>query len=414
MDYTELPRELVYKDRKSLEEFVEEDESMSLVIDNMLSNQWFLSSNSIDRALQYVNTAYYLCTLILLSGRHSDWYFRKYCEIAFCGNNQNKVNQAFTLSLVYIFLTHTYFEIPNMKIVTKLSDELNSAIRFLQKGDPFLLDYYYSDAYKDLKKGLPDDWTTAADFEPRKIDNDIYHDVDGPGSPWCKLTNYYRREEIEKIVKALGRDASEKHILVDLIRRDAERFYGSDGPCFIQDVTPRLAVINNWIDSEYGKPADATTNELEEQPQPSVGVTEMEARISELESENNRLKQEREKLDNELQKTKHDLQEADKALAAITSVNDEVSVHSISRKDYKFTNNIRYELFLRLLEKAGCEPGVQANQTMIGELWEALTKQSSEKCRQYMPQRAYQTQETIKHIPGINSLLKSMGINIDL
>ena len=414
MDYTELPRELVYKDRRSLEEFVEEDEGLSLVIDNMLSNQWFLSSNAKDRALQYVNTAYYLCTLILLSGKHSDWYFGKYCEIAFCKNSQNRVNQAFTLSLVYLFLTHTYFEIPNKKIVKKLSDELNSAIRFLQIGDPFLHDYYYSDAYKDLEKGLPDDWIIAADFEPRKIDNDIYHDVDGSGSPWCKLTNYYRHEEIEKIVKTLGRDASEKHILVDIIRRDAERFYGSKGAPFVENVLPILTDIDRCIANEYQEGADTTANQVEKQPQPSVNTTEMEARISELESENNRMKQERDKLGNELQKTMHDLNEVEKALAAITSENDEVSVHSINRKDYKFTNNIRYELFLRLLEKAGCEPGIQASKTMIAELWAALTKQNGEKCRQYMSQRAYQTQKTITDIPDINSLLKSMGINIEL
>ena len=33
-------------------------------------------------------------------------------DIAYCGDKDNKIYQAFTLSLVYIFLTHTYYEVP--------------------------------------------------------------------------------------------------------------------------------------------------------------------------------------------------------------------------------------------------------------------------------------------------------------
>lgn len=296
MDYTKLPRKLIYKDISSLEELVEKNEDLTLFINNMLSNRYFRSGDAKDRALKCFNTAYYICTLILLSDKHSNWYFRTYCEIACCGVNQNKVYQAFTLSLVYIFLSHTCFEMPDGTIIKSLEDELSNPLNFLQKGDSFLNDYYYSDACKDLQKGLGKDWAIIDPFDHRRINIDIYHDVDGPGEIWAFKTDYYRREEIEKIVKALGRDASEKHILVDLIRRDAERFYGDNGAPFVDNVKPMLEDLDSCISKEYHEQSDTSEDDITVQPSPTADIIEMKSRISELEKENKQLKEKNEEL----------------------------------------------------------------------------------------------------------------------
>lgn len=296
MDYTKLPRKLIYKDISSLEELVEKNEDLTLFINNMLSNRYFRSGDAKDRALKCFNTAYYICTLILLSDKHSNWYFRTYCEIACCNDNRNKVYQAFTLSLVYIFLSHTCFEMPDETIIKSLEDELSNPLNFLQEGDPLLNGYYYSDACKDLQKGLGKDWAIIDLFDHRRINIDIYHDMDGSDVIWASKTDYYRRKEIEKIVKALGRDASEKHILVDLIRRDAERFYGFNGAPFVENVKPMLEDLDSCISKEYHEQSDTSEDDITVQPSPTADIIEMKSHISELEKENKQLKEEIEEL----------------------------------------------------------------------------------------------------------------------
>ena len=249
MDYIKIPRQLIYKDRRNLEDFVEEHEELEPLIDNMISNWYFGSADGKERVLRCFNTAYYLCTLILLCDKHAEWNFAKYCDIANCNDNKNKVYKPFTLSLVYIFLTHTYYEIPCKKLVEKLKEFL--VYHALQFNDPFQDNYYYWDACEELQKDLPEDWLLAEEFKPRTIDNDIYHDVDKHDTTWYLLTDYYRREVVEGIVNATGKDESEKHILIELIRRDAERFYGSNGPAFISQVKPMLDEMDKKVTTDH-------------------------------------------------------------------------------------------------------------------------------------------------------------------
>ena len=126
MDYIDFPRKLVYRERRGLEDFVEEHEENTFFIDNMLDSYYFSSANGKERALRCFNTAYYLCTIILQCKNRPEWNFAKYCDIAYCEEKGNDVNQSFTLSLVYIFLTHTYYEVSCKKLLKKLNDYLNN------------------------------------------------------------------------------------------------------------------------------------------------------------------------------------------------------------------------------------------------------------------------------------------------
>lgn len=290
MDYIDFPRKLVYRERRGLEDFVEEHEENTLFIDNMLDSYYFSNADGKERALRCFNTAYYLCTIILQCKNHPEWNFAKYCDIAYCGDKDNKIYQAFTLSLVYIFLTHTYYEVPCKKLLKKLHDYINNITHFLRAGDPFLDAYCYSDVCDDLLKDAPDDLLIAEEFFPRKIDRDIFRDVDGPGDQWSRKTNYYDRQEIRKIVDFLGKDEEEKHVLVELIDRDAQRFYGSNGAPYIQNVKPMLEDMDECIYHEYNDAFNQTIAEAEiEELQWQGDVRPLQARIAELEEEVERL-----------------------------------------------------------------------------------------------------------------------------
>lgn len=150
MDLTKIPRELVYRERRSLEDFAAENEVNALFIDNMLNTSCFSCADAKDRALRCFNSAYYICTLIQMCKIRPEWNFAKYCDIAFCNVNGNGVYQAFTLSLVAIFLKHAYYKTKSEKLVNKLDDYLID--HFIGEFDPIRGNYYYIDAYNDLLK----------------------------------------------------------------------------------------------------------------------------------------------------------------------------------------------------------------------------------------------------------------------
>lgn len=292
MDYIDFSRKLVYRERRSLEDFVEEHEENTLFIDNMLDSYYFSSADGKERALRCFNTAYYLCTIILQCKSRPEWNFAKYCDIACCGDKNNKVYQSFTLSLVYIFLTHTFYEVPCKKLLKKLETFFIRPGNALIWNDPFLNDYTYKDVCNDLLKDAPDDLLIAEEFIPRKIDWDIFKDVDGPGDQWSRKTNYYDGQEIRKIVDFLGKNEEEKHILIELIDRDAQRFYGSNGAPYIQNVKPMLEEMDECIYHEYNDAFNQTIAEAEmEELQHQGDVRPLQGRIAELEAQLDNLQQ---------------------------------------------------------------------------------------------------------------------------
>lgn len=67
MDYTEVPRSLIYKKRTNLDDFgVRENDSLNGRLFNLMSEYFLSIDDAKDLILQCFNNAYYLCTLILL------------------------------------------------------------------------------------------------------------------------------------------------------------------------------------------------------------------------------------------------------------------------------------------------------------------------------------------------------------
>ena len=101
MENIKVPRPLIYRERRSLEEFIEHSPLNETLVDNML-NVYFLRSNFNERALNCMNMAYYICTLMIRE-HHPEWSFGTYCDLAFCGQAKSKVNQAEHF-VVYLFV----------------------------------------------------------------------------------------------------------------------------------------------------------------------------------------------------------------------------------------------------------------------------------------------------------------------
>ena len=149
MDFTTLPPQLIYKKRKSLEEFTNNNEINECLVDNMLDIEYLQSYNFKERVTTYLNAAYYICTLILID-KHPEWSLSKYYDIACCNQNNGVVSQAVTLSIVKIYLLHfdSDWQKKHKKLVEKLDIFLDD--HWVHKNNPFFNDHSYMDTFNLL------------------------------------------------------------------------------------------------------------------------------------------------------------------------------------------------------------------------------------------------------------------------
>ena len=106
MDYTTVPRSLIYRDRRSLEEFGVYDEGniMAPIADTMLHMVIIRHFDSENRTLWCMNTAFYICTMILLE-KDPRWRISNYETIATPSWNYSQLDfKTLTLSLVVLLL----------------------------------------------------------------------------------------------------------------------------------------------------------------------------------------------------------------------------------------------------------------------------------------------------------------------
>lgn len=446
MEYSIYQRILIYRERKKFDEFIQLNELTEIIIDNMQNIGVLMIDNFEQRAMTCLNTAYYICTLMMLEDKPS-WRWPAYREFASCNEYYHKDKyQAITLSIVAILLKHYNEEWrqKNEKFINRIEEFVKESKNvYMQLGlsGSEIVTERHDIIYNTLESGIYDDLMIPdGTFSPRDLrDEEIDGRILGDGIEYV----------IDNIKKLQGKDLQLETItsVRDRIKKSLSELKKEEGRPFLDNTGLQEAIyrLKKAIDSLTKLEDDvrySPTDVLSAPNQKTNQIVNERRRERELAQENRQLRQKvdqlskqdienteiidslrndlaaeklkRQSSDKKSRKLQKELTKAKEELAKILAENDIESTHSIDKKDYKFTNNIRYELYLRLLEKSGCEAGIQTNQTTIGELWEALTEKSGEKCRQYITNREYQTTITMKHIPDINKLLKSMGIDIEL
>jgi hypothetical protein len=99
MDYTKISRYLIYQDKKDIEYFVDNEESLdNLMIQNIEDTAFVHLPGAPEYVLEIYNTAYYITTLILLEKRpilHLSSYFNIAGHIAAAPGHQNSFHKLF-------------------------------------------------------------------------------------------------------------------------------------------------------------------------------------------------------------------------------------------------------------------------------------------------------------------------------
>ena len=385
MDYTKVPRSLIYRDRRSLEEFGVYDEGniMFPLADAMLHMAIIRHSDSENRALWCMNTAFYICTMILLE-KDPRWRISNYETIAIPSWNYCQLEfKSLTLSLVVLLLAF-------------LKNPLRNAHPYGDKvRKDFLAWLKKSFMYDELEFKV----TTGSHiryiipnstFSPRYIDKEAVHDALAVESfNWVQFVNYFEERSVRDIVKAFGSTEEEKHNVVDLLRQASHGFYTAGYNDYPEKVDKLLDDIDDEISRKYNPEATHIESEtgISEKDKNDVDLTAYETRIMELEAENERLSKENEEL-KEIKKI------MDTPLDGIEA-DSKVGLTEI----------------LKLMENDGADFIKHNNKTIAAKALKMMTGRSESACKQIFSSPLSPTYSGHKNkISELNGYLQALGM----
>lgn len=290
MDYTKLPKQLIYRTRKNLEEFTTDNEKNALIVDNMLDLDYFQGADFKEKALDFFNAAYYICTLILVD-EHPEWSLPKYYEIAFCNQKNDLEGQAVTLSLVRTYMLHfgNDWNDKHQKFIDKLDHYFDN--HWVVRNNPFLDDLSYKNVYVNLISfSVATASFSPTEFALRVINQETIEEMQITHFTWTLFTDFYKCNIMQDIVFHVGKNEDEMTLLVGSLRHDAENFYSKSNP-YYESVCNRLAEIEEDIYYHFhGAENEAIMQAKIEELQNLGVVRPLQARITELEKENAELK----------------------------------------------------------------------------------------------------------------------------
>ena len=290
MDYTTVPRSLIYRERRSFEEFgiYEEDCIMRPLSDAIFDFSFIRAPNAEERARWCMNNAFYICTMFLLE-RDPKWRYDQYKRIATPEKNGFPTDLYFvTLSLVGLLLSRLEENIPLLSTKGKVRNSF--IMSMLEDKEHKYIFYRLSDSleigsYKQMC--IPN-----STFAPRVINAEAVHDVLMDSNyNWVKFTNYWEERSLRDIVNALGESEEEKHSVIDILRQTSQGFYAKGFRC--EQVDDLLNDIDNEIHLQYN-PEDTVVGEDENDEQNHYLELKPyeEARTDMLEHENAKLREE--------------------------------------------------------------------------------------------------------------------------
>lgn len=409
MDYTKVPHSLIYYKRRSLEEFFASNPMNETLVDNM-SKVYYMQKNFKERALKCMNTAYYICTLIM-GEFHPEWSFDEYCNLACCKDKDINIHQAITLSLVYVYLKRMGEDKKQSlkKLITKLDDFLKSPFRLIQYGDPLLNDYSYLSALNQVEDRLTSYSVDEKEFALRVIDKDAIQDaLSDSDFNWPKFTSFWDERSLRDIVMNLGNTEEEKYNMIDLLFETSKGFYYTKGyNPNIEEVEKKIKKIKEEI-KRYFNP------NIEEQitQKRNTGAENSTANIDAYEQKN-RIRE----LEGQVRNLQSNLQEANQIIEEYRQ-----PVEELTAKD-----KIRMAFALQLLKEAGLTDEtikVRGNGAKVARimsfLLEIISKNnrgnSAQICQTFLSDsgKYYPQTQDNNTLIELNTLCSELGINVCL
>ncbi len=206
MNFTTLPRQLVYTNRQSLDDFdIDSDESVDAVFFERLSTLSGLNDSFVGIEKTYLNIfndAYYICTLLMMERRPQLCYydFLRIANQGFEFMGIPNLRTVTVLSMVSYLLKHVDGQLPKNQNLAKqqIDDYLDSVQNKIQ-----VVFYAYNMFAQRPKIAL-------ARLAPCKITPTTLVGID-----WQTCTDGYKPEKIRELVVSLGKCKEEQLLLIE-------------------------------------------------------------------------------------------------------------------------------------------------------------------------------------------------------
>ena len=401
MDYTKIPHALIYYERRSLEEFFASNPMNEKLVDN-ISEVYYMQKDFKERALKCMNTAYFICTLIMKEF-HPEWSFDTYCEIACCKDKDIDIHQAVTLSLVYDYLKGIE-DGKIKKLKSKLDDFLRSPFRLIQYGDPFLNDYSYLSALNQVENGLTSYSVDEKDFAFRFIDKDAVHDaLSDSDFNWPKFTSFWDERRLRDIVMKLGNTKEEKYNMIDLLFETSKGFYYTKGyNPNIEEVEKKLKKIREEINRHFNPNIDEEritkkSNTGAENSTANIDTDKQKNRIGELEGQ--------------VRSLQRKLQEANQIIEEYRQPVEELTAEQ----------KVRMAFALQLLRAAGLSDEIlNQNKSKVAKIIHLLTNigannngaySPTQICQNWLVDKNYYPERNVEIITEIDTLCAQLELD---
>lgn len=401
MDYTKIPHALIYYERRSLEEFFASNPMNEKLVDN-ISKVYYMQKDFKERALKCMNTAYFICTLIMREF-HPEWSFDTYCEIACCKDKDIDIHQAVTLSLVYVYLKGIE-DGKIKKLKSKLDDFLRSPFRLIQYGDPLLNDYSYLSALNQVENGLTSYSVDEKDFAFRVIDKDAVHDaLSDSDFNWPKFTSFWDERRLRDIVMKLGNTEEEKYNMIDLLFETSKGFYYTKGyNPNIEEVEKKLKKIREEINRHFNPNIDEEritkkSNTGAENSTANIDTDKQKNRIGELEGQ--------------VRSLQRKLQEANQIIEEYRQPVEELTAEQ----------KVRMAFALQLLRAAGLSDEIlNQNKSKVAKIIHLLTNigannngaySPTQICQNWLVDKNYYPERNVEIITEIDTLCAQLELD---
>ena len=203
-----MPRELVYYDRLSLDEFgIDEDKSLNHEIyEQLLRLQCIISTKEETEQLilKIFNDVYYILTLVFLEKRPV-FQIENYITISrkdrYYLLSSEKESVIFSILCIFLNICKETFNSNQKLFLEKVSEHAEYCIRHYPYCNVFLSESQYMALNQNY-----------CDFHPRIMTQDVVSQID-----WGKMTNNFNSEDIEDVVINIGKSNDEKKTIIRAI-----------------------------------------------------------------------------------------------------------------------------------------------------------------------------------------------------
>ncbi len=397
MDYTKIPRNLIYETRFSLNDFgVYDNHPVNTpFVEKLYEEDIVKGSNAEKIVLQWLNNANYITTMVLLE-KDPRWRNSSYIYIA--NNNASyhpNEHEYFTLILVIMYLEALANDL------NQFQKELYGKIcEYASK-----LEYNYHSAESWIPKNVT---LHKEDFPPRYIDMTALKELDDIPFKWVTYTDYFKERIVRETIDGLGRTFEEKIALLNDIDDSANAFY-TDSPHYQNVVRKRFEAIRIELKEKYNSPI-ITQGEAKTEPvqadapaqQNNTAVCEdLQKRLDEKEA---RIKELETKV-KELEAKVEELCQPVKNLSAGQKVRMELAFQLLSQSG----------MTVDVLRQYGKKQKAARVMSLLLDIKNDNSKgNEAQTCATYISARDYSYKRYRAEIKEINSILSDLEIDIQL